>query len=186
MSNESPDPTPSQAHTEDARGRWTEERTTFQRVYDVMTGVSDYATAGDVADRAGCSDDGARDALTQLVEMGVVEKRDGRPAEYRRNDSYFRWKRIEELAGENAAAALRSQIDELVEEDEAFQEHFDAPDPDSISPTEFETTDHDEIHDRWKALTRWRSVRHDIEVLQQAAHRAEQRNGNDTGDTASA
>lgn len=138
-----------------------------------MTGVTDYATAGDVADRAECSDDGARGVLAKLVEMRIVEKRDGRPAEYRRNDSYFQWKRIEELARENSAAALRSQIDELVKKDGAFQERFDAPGPDSISPTEFETTDHDEIHDLWEALSRWRTVRHDIEILQQAAYRAE-------------
>ena len=186
MSNESPNPTPSGTHTGDAHNRWEEERTTFQRVYDVMTGVSEYATASDIADRARCSDDGARDALTQLVEMGIVEQRDGRPAEYQRNEAYFRWKRIEELASEHSPSTLRSQIDALVEEDKSFQERFDAPSPNAISPTAFETIDHDDIHDRWEALSRWRSVRHDIEVLQQAAHRAEQRAGNDAGDTASA
>ena len=49
----------------------------------------------------------------------------------------------------------------------------------------FEVTDHDEMHEQWEAVSRWRSVRHDIEVLQQAAHRAE-REEHDTGDTVSA
>jgi len=186
MSNEPPGATPPQSHTGDARNQWVEERTTFQRVYDVMTGVSEYTTASDIADRASCSDDGARNALTQLVEMGIVEKRDGRPAEYQRNEAYFRWKRIEELAREHSTETLRSQIDDLIEEDEELQARFDALDPDAISPGAFEVTAHDDVHDRLEALSRWRSVRHDIEVLQQAVHRAEQQEGSDAGDTASA
>jgi flagellar basal body rod protein FlgC len=187
MEEEASDTTPSRPDAEgDAHARWEAERTTFQRVYDIVTGVTEYASASEIAERAACSDDGARDALTQLVEMGIVEKRDSRPVEYRRNEAYFRWKRIEELASEHSTAALRSQIDALVEEDKSFQERFNAPDPDAISPTAFETTDYDDIHDRWEALSRWRSVRHDIEVLQQAAHRAEQQQENDASDTASA
>jgi hypothetical protein len=38
MSDEIPD-------NGDARTRWREERTTFQRVYDVITGTTDFATA---------------------------------------------------------------------------------------------------------------------------------------------
>ena len=30
--------------------------------------------------------------------MGVAQRRKGRPTEYRRNDSYFRWRRIEAFA----------------------------------------------------------------------------------------
>jgi hypothetical protein len=181
-----PDPTPSTESAGKARHRWVTERTTFQRVYDVMTGVTKYVSVSDVAGRAACSDDGARDALAQLVEMGIVEERGERPAEYRRNDSYFRWKRIEELARSNAAAELRSCTEALLEEDEAFQERFGAPNPDAISPPTFKTADHDEIHDRWDAVLRWRSVRDDIEVLHQAAHRADKREGTDTDDTVSA
>ena len=185
MSNEPHDSTPSEGWAGEARDHWKTERTTFQRVYDVVTGTSDYISASVIATHAECSDDGARDALSQLVEMGIAEKREGRPAEYRRNDSYFRWKRIEELAESHTVGELRSRIDELMGEDEAFQTQFDVPSPDAISPTMFEVTDHDEMHERWEAVSRWRSVRHDIEVLQQAAHRAE-REGHDTGDTVSA
>ena len=185
MSNGPHNSPSSEGGSGEARDRWKTERTTFQRVYDVVTGASDYTSASAIATRAECSDDGARDALTQLVEMGIAEKREGRPAEYRRNDSYFRWKRIEELAGGHTVGELRSRIDELITEDEAFQAQFDVPGPDAISPAMFEVTDHDEIHEQWDTVSRWRSVRHDIELLQQAAHRAE-REEHDTGDTVSA
>ncbi|GGM75330.1 hypothetical protein J2752_002843 [Halarchaeum rubridurum] len=184
MSEESPTPGPSSDADSDARSRWTAERTTFQRVYDVVTTLSSYETVSEIAEQAACSTDGARDALTQLVEMDIVETRGSRPAEYRRNEAYFRWKRIEDLARDHTPSELRTQIDELIEEDETLQERFDAPSPAAVSPSEFEDVDHEAIHDRWDALNRWRSIRHDIEVLQQAAHRAEQRR--DTSDTASA
>lgn len=185
MSNEPHNSTPSEGRSEEARDRWKTDRTTFQRVYDVVTGTSDYTSASTIATHAECSDDGARDALSQLVEMGIAEKQEGRPTGYRRNDSYFRWKRIEELAESHTVGELHSRIDELIEEDEAFQTRFDVPSPDAISPTMFELTDHDEIHEQWEAVSQWRSVRHDIELLQQAAHRAE-REEHDTGDTVSA
>lgn len=169
-----------------ARARWREERTTFQRVYDVITGVRSFVTAKAIGERADCSTDGARAALSQLVEMGVAERRGERPAEYRRNDSYLRWKRIESLAREHTPDELREHVDELVAEDHELQGHFDAPDPDAVSPAVFEEFDHDTIHEQWDALTRWRSVREDLAVLQQAIHRAERDSDGRTGESASA
>lgn len=173
-------------HDDDARARWREERTTFQRVYDVITGTTDYTAAKAIGERADCSTDGARAALSQLVEMGIAERRGDRPAEYRRNESYLRWKRVETLAREHSASELREEVEALLEEDRSFQERFDAPDPDAISPAVFEGVDHEAIHERWDALTRWRSVREDLEVLQQAVHRAEGDTEGRTGKSASA
>lgn len=177
MSNEAPGG--------DARARWRAERTTFQRVYDVIMGTTDYETATAISERADCSPDGARAALTQLVEMGIVESRGDRPAKYRRNASYLRWKRIESLAREHTTIELREEVEGLLEEDQSFQEEFEAPDPDAVSPAVFESTDHDVVHDQWDALTRWRSIREDLEVLQQAIHRAEGDRENRTGTSAS-
>lgn len=169
-----------------ARARWREERTTFQRVYDVITGVTEFVTAKDIAERADCSTDGARSALSQLVEMGVTERRGERPATYRRNESYLRWKRIESLARAHTPEELRDHVDELLQEDRELQEHFNAPGPDAISPTVFEEFDHDTIHEQWDALTRWRSVRENFAILQQAIHRAERDSDGRSGESASA
>ncbi|WP_121823415.1 DUF7342 family protein [Halostella salina] len=183
MSEEPRGPVP--ADGGDARSRWRADRTTFQRVYDVVTGTTEPATADEIGDRADCSADGARSALEQLVEMGVAEKRDGRPATYRRNDAYFRWKRVERLAEEHTAAELRERVDALVEEDEALQKRFGVPDPDAVSPGAFDGGDRSAVHDRWEALTQWRSVRRDLRVLQRAAHRAAGRDERGTRDGAS-
>lgn len=175
-----------QPHGGEARKQWRAERTTFQRVYDVLSGATEYVTATEIGEQADCSTAGARDALSQLVEMGIAETRGKRPSEYRRNNSYFRWKRIERLAGEHTPAELRAEVDALLEEDESLQERFGVPDPDAVSPAEFEATEHAAVHDRWEALTRWRSVREDIAVLQQAIHRAEGDTEGQLGSSASA
>lgn len=161
------------SHDGEARARWREDRTTFQRVYDVISGPTGYLTAKTIGERAECSTDGARRALSQLVEMGIVERRGDRPVEYRRNESYFRWKRIETLARDRSTADLQEEVETLVAEDRSLQDRFEAPDPDAISPARFEGVNHEEIHEQWDALTRWRSVREDIELLQRAVHRAD-------------
>jgi len=170
---------------EDARARWRAERTTFQRVYDVVTGLSDFVTAKEVGTRADCSTDGARTALAQLVEMEIAERCGERPVEYRRNESYLRWKRIESLARDHSPAELREERDALLAEDQSLQKRFDAPGPDAVSPSVFEPDDHETVHERWDALSRWRSVRSDLELVQRAIHRAESNSDGRTDATTS-
>lgn len=162
------------------RARWKADRTTFQRVYDSVVGAREFEPVATVADRAGCSEAGARSALEQLAEMGIVERREGRPVGYRRNDSYFRWKRIEELAHDHTADELRETVDDLIEADRRFQEAYGVPDPDAIAPDAFTGADHVEVHDLWEDVTEWRTIRRDIELLQRAAHRADVSEANDT------
>ncbi|WP_117595432.1 DUF7342 family protein [Haloprofundus halophilus] len=156
-----------------ARGQWQKNRTTFQRVYDVLVGTYESGSAKEFAEWADCSENGAREALSQLVEMGIAEKTDTRPAGYRRNPSYFRWKRIEEIAGEYSASELRRRVDELIEEDRQFQDEYGVPSPDAVVEPDNVEPDHESVHERWDDLSEWRTVRRDISVLKQAVQRAE-------------
>ena len=156
-----------------AADRWQDDRTTFQRVYDVLVGSQSFLTAQEFADRAACSETAARDTLEQLAEMGVAERRDGRPARYRRNDSYFQWKRVESLAREYGPDELRDRLDDLIAEDEAFQDEYGVPDPDAVSTAaDLPVDDHDAVHERWEDLSGWRTVRRDIKLLRRAVERA--------------
>ena len=157
---------------DDTEATWMSDRTTFQRVYDVVTGLTAYQPANVVADRAQCSPDGARNALGQLAEMGVADQRGDRPVTYRRNESYFRWKRIERLAAEHTPEELRSRVEDLLDEDAELQREFGVPDPDAVPAAQIEETTHTGVHDHLEALSRWRTVRHDIGLLQRAVSRA--------------
>lgn len=162
-----------------ASSDWHDDRTTFQRVYDVLVGTTDPAAARQFAEWADCSENGARQALDQLVEMGIAKRTETRPATYRRNPSYFRWKRIERLADEHDASELRTRLDELLAEDQQLQEKYGVPDPDAVTVEDDEdgaTADHNAIHERWDDLTEWRTIRRDIPLLQRAVQRAESHN----------
>lgn len=156
-----------------ATDRWREERTPFQRVYDVLVGSQTFLTAQELADHADCSETVAQDALEQLSEMLIAERQDGRPVRYQRNESSLRWKRAESLAREYGPEELRERIDELITEDEAFQEQYTVPHPDAVSAADLPVGDPESAPERWKNLNEWRTVRRDISILQRAVKRAE-------------
>jgi len=155
-----------------ATDRWRGDRFHYQRVYDVLVGSQTFLTAQELADRADCSETAAQDALEQLSEMLIAERQDGRPARYRRNESYLRWKRAESLAREHTPEELRERIDELITEDEAFQEQYAVPHPDAVTTAGQPVGDRD-VSERWEDLSNWRTVRRDISILQRAVERAE-------------
>lgn len=158
-----------------ARDRWRDERTTFQRVYDVLVGAREFLAVEEFAERAACSENGAREALEQLAEMGVARRRDGRPARYRRNDSYLTWKRVESLARDRSPEELRERVAELDAEDRAFRDEYGVSDPDAVSTADVPVGEHEAVEDRWDDLHRWRTVRRDVRILRRAVERAEAR-----------
>jgi len=158
-----------------AADRWGEERTTFQRVYDLIVGTREFESVATFAERADCSETAARNALEQLTEMGIARRREGRPVAYRRNDSYFRWKRVESLADERDSTELRQRIADLVDRDAAFQDRFGVPEPDAVGTGDVPVDDGEALHERWDALREWRTVRRDIRLLRDAVERAESR-----------
>jgi len=145
--------------------RWREDRTSFQRIYDVLVGSQTFLTIQEFAERADCSETAAQDALEQLPEMQIAERQDGRPVRYRRNESYVRWKRAESLAREYSPEELRARIDELITEDEAFQEQYAVPHPEAVITTGLPVDAHEDVCDRREDLSEWRTVRRDIRIL---------------------
>jgi hypothetical protein len=155
-----------------ARDGWTEERTTFQRVYDLLVGTREFLSAAAFAERADCSETAARGSLDQLTEMGIALRREGRPTTYRRNDSYFEWKRVESLAREHAPEELRARVDDLVDREAAFRERYGVPGPDAVTSADL-PDDHAALEDRWDDLREWRTVRRDVRILREAVQRAD-------------
>ncbi|PGF15023.1 hypothetical protein CP556_02030 [Natrinema sp. CBA1119] len=161
-------PAPAEPPTEG----WKTDRTTFQRVYDVLVGTTEPVSAQQFAAWADCSENGARRALEQLAEMGIADRSNERPALYQRNPSYFRWKRIETLARDHSASDLRARLEDLIEADRKLQEKYGVPDPDAVVADD-SIEDHETLHDRWEDLTEWRTTRRDITLLKRAVQRAE-------------
>lgn len=163
--------------TESAADQWAADQTTFQRVYETVLGTSEFVSADTIAERARCSETAARETLSQLVEMGVAAQREGRPATYARNESYLRWKRVESLAADHDAETLRARLSELVEEDEAFQVQFDAPEPAAVSLVDAPISEQDSVDQQWEDLSEWETVRRDIRILRRAVERTRVESG---------
>ena len=128
-----------------------------------------------ITDRADCSTDGARDALTQLAKMRIIDTSGSSPTEYRRTESYFQWQRVERLADEHTHTGPHERLDQLLEDDATLHRSFGVPAPDSVEVACVEDGKHPAVHNRLKLLSRCRTIRHDTELLQRAVSRAADR-----------
>ena len=73
-------------------------------------------TAAEIADKADCSEESARTHLSFYVDLGIVIHHEGRPARYERNDDYFQWRRVNELALNNSVDELQTRVSELTDQ----------------------------------------------------------------------
>lgn len=148
----------------------------MERVRDVLTGTREFRSASEVADEARCSETAARKALEQLVEMGVAERREGRPAGYRRNESFFEWRQVEKLARENEAEELSQRFHELLEADRELQERYGVPEPGMVKVGR---EGHESVHEELESVRKWKTIRGDLGILQRAIERAQTVRGKD-------
>lgn len=159
------DPPP---ETPDLVGEWddaTGELSVRDRVYDVAIQLYDPTRVADVAERADCAKETARDYLRWLADAGIVLRVDEDPERFERNDSYFEWKRVFELQ-QRSAADLRAELRELSERESSFRERFDADAPDAVDAVEH--ADYENVEAVWDALDEWRAIRERIDLLDRA------------------
>jgi len=149
---------------EDRRESWDENKTTRDRVYEVAIQLYDPASAAAVAERADCSADAARDHLEWFREVGILERIGDRPATYRRNESYFEWKRANELRERLDAEERGERIERLAAEDAEYRERYDADGPKDVDA--LEEAPHEQLHEIWGDLTEWRTVRRELRLLE--------------------
>ncbi|MDB2276591.1 hypothetical protein PM022_19120, partial [Halorubrum ezzemoulense] len=71
-----------------------------ERLLDVVVGLRTPTKVSTIAKRADCGTETARDYLEWFDEMGMVHRHNGRPVRYERNDSYFQWRRIDQIREE--------------------------------------------------------------------------------------
>lgn len=152
--------------TRQKRQEWDEGKTTRDRVYETAIQLYDSADAATVAERADCSTDAARQHLEWFADVGIVERHPGRPTTYRRNESYFDWKRVDELRREYDLADLADRLADLTEKERAYRERYDADHPADVDA--LDASDHDAVHEVWLDLNDWRTVRREMRLLERA------------------
>ncbi|WP_114576834.1 winged helix-turn-helix domain-containing protein [Saliphagus sp. LR7] len=161
------DPTPPPEDVEEVRTRWHDDADTFDRVYDVVLGITEPTSHAEIAEIADCSPNAAKKHVERLAEMGIARAdRSGRPVRYERNDGYLEWQEASRLAEELTAEEIVDRVERLEERRGEFEERFGATDPTAVSV--FDLDDHDAIHDRMEAVGEWQSIDRDVRLYELA------------------
>ncbi|AQL43281.1 transcriptional regulator [Halorientalis sp. IM1011] len=119
---------------------------TKQRVYGAVLHAREPMTAAEIAERADCSEESARTHLSFYADLGIVIQHEGRPVRYERNDDYFEWRRVNELARDRTVEELQSRVSDLTDRIEAYCEKYDADTPAAVDALEYSPERVDEVY----------------------------------------
>ncbi len=119
---------------------------TKQRVYGAVLHARDPMTAAEIAERADCSEESARTHLSFYADLGIVICHEGRPVRYERNDDYFEWRRVNELARKNTIDELQARVSELTDQIEEYRDGYGANSPGKVNVLEFDAERVDDVY----------------------------------------
>ena len=161
------DPIPGHDAVGGVRERWHTRRDTFGRVYDVVLGITEPTSCGEIASIADCSLNAAEKHLERLAGTGIVRAdRERRSTRYYRNEGYLEWREARRIAEELTVEEIRARVRRLEERHDELEERFGTTDPASV--TVFEEDDHEAIHERMAAVGEWQSTRRDARCYELA------------------
>lgn len=127
-----------------------------QCIYGKVLQTREPTTASAIATVAGCNPKTARKYLGWFSDLGIVTRHDGHPATYERNDAYFGWRRINQLAADHSVEDLQQRVQELSSRVEEYEDTYDAPTPavvDAVAAAE--SSDGRTIDDVYSDLGEW-------------------------------
>ncbi|RQG94040.1 DUF7342 family protein [Natrarchaeobius chitinivorans] len=146
-----------------------EDEDTKQRVYGAVLHTREPMTAAEIADRADCSEESSRTHLSFYADLGIVIRHEGRPVRYERNDDYFEWRRVNELAREHTVDELQTRVSELTDRIEEYRDEYDADSPAKVDVLEF---DAERVDDVYVELGDWATVIEERRLHERARRKA--------------
>ncbi|WP_135854713.1 DUF7342 family protein [Halorussus salinus] len=140
-----------------------------QQIYATILQTREPTAASSVAETVGCDPKTARKYLGWFAELGIVTRHEGHPATYERNDSYFEWRRINDLAAKHSVEELQRRVRELSEEIDAYESEYEASTPDEVDALRAadETADAS-IDDVYADLGEWATARRERRQYERA------------------
>ncbi|WP_324665375.1 DUF7342 family protein [Haloarcula sediminis] len=119
---------------------------TKQRVYGAVLHAREPMTAAEIAEQADCSVESARTHLSFYANLGIVIQHEGRPTRYQRNDDYFEWRRVNELAREKSVEELQTRVSELTSQIEDYRDQYGSDSPSDVDVLEFDAERVDDVY----------------------------------------
>jgi hypothetical protein len=110
--------------------------------------------------------------------MGMVREISGRPIRYERNDSYWQWRRVEQIREQYSEGEIVNALGETMERIEGYRERFGVESPDEVSLVDGEPDL--TVAEAWEAVSEWQTLERRATLLDRA-RRAESRSGGPVG-----
>jgi len=140
-----------------------------QRIYGAILQTREPATGSAIADRVDCDPKTARKYLNWFADLGIVTRHDGHPATYERNDAYFEWRRVNQLAAEHTVEELQERVRELSTRITDYEETYDAATPATVDAVAMaEASDERTIDDVYSDLGDWATARKERDRYERA------------------
>lgn len=139
---------------------------TRERMLDVVMQLREPTKVSAVAERADCDTETARDYLEWFAEMGVVRELPGRPVRYERNDSYLKWRRVEQIRERYSESEIVERLKDTLDAAEEYREQFDAKSPEKVSLVD--ASRDGEVEDIWEAVSEWKTLEERAALLDAA------------------
>ena len=158
------DPAP---EPDDTQRRWQTGTDTFDRVYDIVLGITSPTAYTEIAELADCSPNAAKKHLDRLAEMGIARAdRDSRPVTYERNEGYLEWQDASRIATELSVDEIIDRVEALEAQRTEYETRFETRDPTAVNV--FDHDSHDTIHERMTAVSEWQGVIRNIRLYELA------------------
>ena len=139
-----------------------------ERLLDVVIGLRTPTKVSTIAERADCDTETARDYLEWFDEMGMVQRHDGRPVRYERNDAYFQWRRIDRIREEYSEQEIVDALGDTLNQIEDYRAQFDATHPDEVSLIDATQEQNLSTEAAWEALSEWETLEQRAALLDAA------------------
>jgi predicted ArsR family transcriptional regulator len=139
-----------------------------ERLLNVTIGLRTPTKVSTIAARADCDTETARDYLEWFDEMGMVQRHDGRPVRYERNDAYFQWRRIDRIREEYSEQEIVDALGDTLEQIEDYSAQFNAPHPDEVSLVDATQEQNLSTEAAWEALSEWETLEQRAALLDAA------------------
>ncbi|SFL34391.1 hypothetical protein SAMN04487950_3462 [Halogranum rubrum] len=130
-----------------------------QRIYGTILQTREPTAASTIATRADCDPKTARKYLGWFTDLGIVTRHDGHPATYERNDAYFEWRRINQLAAEHSVEDLQQRVQELMAQINDYEAMYEASTPAAVDAVAISETTNRTIDDVYSDLADWATAR---------------------------
>lgn len=140
-----------------------------QRIYGTILQIRKPTTGSTIADRVGCDPKTARKYLNWFADLGIVTRYGGHRATYQRNDAYFEWRRINQLAANNSIEELQQHVQTLTATIIRYEDVYDEATPAAVDALAVaEASDDQSIDEVYSDLADWMTARQERDRYERA------------------